>query len=255
MRPTSPRNVRYCWAAATGLLSTCASSRRAESRMSSPRTPTSGLAANVCCAACSRMSLSAATGTSSAMGCSSMRSLPLARPIVFADQQAQELGNEGGFRLAFDLQRAAELEQHPPAVLRLRREERRTCAHARARLDRRDEANLVQSIVEPGRRIRRDHAELHHHRGDQRQSEIAVGDRPAEWTLAFGARDIHMDPLAIAGAGSKGVDAVLVDHDPAGRTELAADELRRRRHTVLCDRHGLHLWQSAQILAQDLADV
>jgi hypothetical protein len=82
-----------------------------------------------------------------------------------------------------------------------------------------------------------------------------VGDRPAEWTLAFGARDIDMDPLPIAGAGGEGVDAVLVDHDPNGRTELAADELRRRGHTVLCDRHGPHLWQSAQILAKDLANV
>src|SRR5262249_7077526 len=159
-------NVRYCWAAATGLLSTCPSSRRAESRMSSPRTPTSGLAASVCCAACSRMSLSAATGASLAIWCSSRR-LPHARRIVFADEQAQEFGDERGFCLAFDLQRAVEPEQQPPAALQLGREERRPRAHARARLDRRDEANLVQSIIEPGRGIRRDHAELHHHRGDQ----------------------------------------------------------------------------------------
>jgi hypothetical protein len=86
---------------------------------------------------------------------------------VFADEQAQELGDEGGFRLVFDVQRAAELEQHPPAALRLGRKQRRTRAHARARLNRRYEANLVQSIIEPGRGIRRNHAELHHHRGDQ----------------------------------------------------------------------------------------
>src|SRR5262245_66427272 len=167
MRPSSPRNVKYCWAAATGLRSICVSSKCAESRMSSPRTPTSGLAANVCCAACSRMSFSAATGASLPMGCSSMRSLPLARRVAFADQQAQELGDEGGFRLAFDLKRAVELEQQPPATLRLDRDQVRTRAHARARLDRRDEANLIQAIIEPGRGIPRNHAELHHHRGDQ----------------------------------------------------------------------------------------
>ena len=51
---------------------------------------------------------------------------------MFADEQAQELGDEGGFRLPFDLQRAVELEQHAPAALRLNREEVR--ARARARL-------------------------------------------------------------------------------------------------------------------------
>src|SRR5262249_42384686 len=167
MRPSSPRNVKYCWAAATGLRSICASSKRAESRMSSPRTPTSGLAANVCCAACSRMSFSAATGASLAMGCSSMRSVPLVRRVAFADQQAQEFGDEGRFRLAFDLQRTAELEQHAPATLRLDRDKIGARAHARARFHWRDEADLVQAIVEPGCRIRRDHAEFHYHRGDQ----------------------------------------------------------------------------------------
>src|SRR5262249_24425632 len=161
------RNVRYCWAAATGLRSICASSKRAESRMSSPRTPTSGLAANVCCAACSRMSFSAATGASLVMECSSMRRLPLARRLAFADQQAQELGDKGGFLLAFDLQRAAELEQHPPAPLRLDRDKIGARAHARARFHWRDEADLVQAIVEPSCSIRRDHSEFHHHRGDQ----------------------------------------------------------------------------------------
>src|SRR5262249_10690224 len=227
MRPSSPSNVNYCWAAATGLRSICASSKRAESRMSSPRTPTSGLAANVCCAACSRMSFSAATGASLPMVCPSMRSLPLARRVAFADEQAQELGDEGGFFLAFDLQRAVELEQHPAAALHLDRDEVRACAHARARLDRRDEADLVQAIVEPSCSVGRDHAELHRHRGDQRQSQIAVGDRPAERALAPGALDIYVDPLPVASAGCEGVDAVLVDRDPIGRPELAADELRR----------------------------
>src|SRR5260370_38392014 len=109
------------------------------------------------------MSLSAETGASLAIGCSSVRSLPHARRIMLADQQAQELGDEGGFRLAFDLQRAIELEQHPLAALRLGRKQRRTRAHARTRLDWGDEANLVQSVIGPGPGVRRDYARLHHH--------------------------------------------------------------------------------------------
>ena len=43
--------------------------------------------------------------------------------IALADQHAQELGDQGGLRLAFDLQRALQLEQHPPTALRFGREE------------------------------------------------------------------------------------------------------------------------------------
>src|SRR5262245_38991597 len=142
MRPISVMNAKYCRAAAAGLLTICPSSNRAESRMSRPRTPTNGLADKVCCAACSRMSPSA-TRMSFAMGCSSRRT-------TFADQQAQELGDQGGLCLAFDLQHAVELEQHPPAALRLGGQEVCARAHARARLDRCDEADLVEPIVEPG---------------------------------------------------------------------------------------------------------
>src|SRR5262245_65716176 len=84
---------------------------------------------------------------------------------------------------------------------------------------------------------------------------MAMGDRPPEWTLAFRTLDIDVDPLPIAGAGGKGVDAILIDRDPAGRPELAADELRRARHGVLRHCHDRHLWQPAQIFAQDLAHV
>jgi len=74
--------------------------------------------------------------------------------IGLADEQAKELGNESGFCLAFDLERAIEPEQHAVLALRLNREQDRARAHTRARLDRRDEANLVQSIIESGCRVR-----------------------------------------------------------------------------------------------------
>src|SRR5262249_49766217 len=65
-----------------------------------------------------------------------------------------------------------------------------------------------------------------------------MGDWPPEWTLAFRTLDIDVDPLPIAGAGGKGVDAILIDRHPAGRPELAADELRRACHGILLHRHG-----------------
>jgi len=41
-----------------------------------------------------------------------------------------------------------------------------------------------------------------------------MGDRCAEWTFAFCAFDIDMDPLPIAGAGCELIDAVLTDRNP-----------------------------------------
>jgi hypothetical protein len=174
---------------------------------------------------------------------------------LLSNQQAQELGDQGRLRVAFDLQRAVELEQHPPTALRLGGEEVRSCTHACARLYRRDEADLLQSIVEPGRGVRRDYAELRHHCGDQRQVKKTVSNRPAEWAFAPRALDIDVDPLPIASAGCEPVDPALADRDPLGRPDLAANELRRCRHEVLSDFHDFRLWQPAQILAQDLAHI
>src|SRR6516225_9681795 len=116
MRPSSTSNSRYCCAAAMGLLRSCPSNKRAASAMSSPRTPTSGLAASVCCTACSRALLSASSSGSSVMVRGFMG-------IGLADEQAKELGNESGFCLAFDLERAIEPEQHAVLALRLNREQ------------------------------------------------------------------------------------------------------------------------------------
>ena len=80
--------------------------------------------------------------------------------------------------------------------MRLGGGEARAHAHACARLDRRNESDLVQPVIEPGRGIRRDHAELHHHRGDERQAEIAVRDRPADET-ANAIEDTSDDPEVV----------------------------------------------------------
>src|SRR5262249_2448298 len=238
IRASSAKNASDCRVAATGWLSIRASSKRVVSRMSWLRTPTSGLAARVCCTANSRMSASA-IGASCGKGSCVMAAPAISRRgRVFADEQAEELCDQSRLRRAFDLQRALEPEQHPPPALRSGREQLGARAQARAGLDGGDEADLVQSIVEPGRGVRRDHAELHHHGGDQRQREIAVGDRPAERAVAPGALGIDVDPLPIAGAVRELIDAFLVDRDPGCFSELAPDELWRGRHRVLRVCHG-----------------
>src|SRR5215510_15465536 len=75
--------------------------------------------------------------------------------MALADQHAQHVGDEGGLGFAFDLQRALKLEEHPSAALRLGCGEERAHAHTCARLDRRNEPDLVQSVIERTRGIRR----------------------------------------------------------------------------------------------------
>jgi hypothetical protein len=41
-----------------------------------------------------------------------------------------------------------------------------------------------------------------------------MGDRHAKRAFSFGAFDIDMDPLPIAGAGCELIDTVLTDRDP-----------------------------------------
>src|SRR5262249_35122778 len=107
------------------------SSTRAESKRSWARTPTSGLAASVCCTAWSGVALS-----SWVMG---------AAP---SDQHAQQLCDEGRLRFVLYLERAVQLEKQPSAVLRLGRDESRPAARPGVRLDRSDETDFVQAIIE-----------------------------------------------------------------------------------------------------------
>ncbi len=48
-------------------------------------------------------------------------------------------------------------------------------------------------------------------------------DRTAKRALSFRPFDVDMDPLMIAGAGRKGVDAWLVYRNPIGKAELMPD--------------------------------
>ena len=82
-----------------------------------------------------------------------------------------------------------------------------------------------------------------------------MGDRCAEWALAFCAFDIDMDPLPIAGAGCELIDAVLTDRNSFRYAQRAADKLRHRRHTVVWDCHAVSCLSGdrAEILAQNFA--
>src|SRR5262249_38396413 len=132
-----------------------------------------------------------------------------------------------------------ELEQHAPAALRIGGGEARSQTHACTGLDRSNKPGFVQAVVEGRGSIWWNDAELHDHRREQRQTEVAVGDRAAEWTLALRSLDIDMDPLAVAGADGELVDAILAHGDPVGDAELPPDEMRCRRHRIVenCRRH------------------
>src|SRR6516164_7192961 len=133
IRPSSPRKRRYSRAARPGLLIICPTSKRAESRISSSRTPTSGLAASVFCAACSRRSLSkpTAAGTSFAMAILT-QSTAYSRTLGFTDQHAQYLSNKGRLVLTLDFQRTLQFEQHAATALRFGGDEVGLQANARS---------------------------------------------------------------------------------------------------------------------------
>src|SRR6478736_3043524 len=112
IRPSSVRKRRYSRVATPGLLSICPNSKRAESRISSSRTPTSGLAASVFCAACSRRSSSKTTGAATSLAMAILaQSIAYSRTLGFTDQHAQHLSNEGRLVLTLDFQRALHFEQ------------------------------------------------------------------------------------------------------------------------------------------------
>src|SRR5262249_20631662 len=64
-----------------------------------------------------------------------------------------------------------------------------------------------------------------------------VRDWTAERAFTSGALDVHVDPLPIAGAGGKGVDAILIECDPFRHAELASGELRGGCHGILGGGH------------------
>src|SRR4029077_9866706 len=90
-------------------------------------------------------------------------------------------------------------------------------------LDLRDEAQAIEPIIER-------HCEIGDLRmvgrsmpSHQRQSQESVRDGGTDRQLALRALDVHMNELMIVGALGKFIDAILIDGEPFGRSELLAN--------------------------------
>src|SRR5271166_241012 len=65
-----------------------------------------------------------------------------------------------------------------------------------------------------------------------------MSDSGSERALTFCSLDIHMDPLMIASAFSELLDAMLVNSDPTGYTQLSPDELLDVGESESLAKHG-----------------
>ena len=105
-----------------------------------------------------------------------------------------------GLHAALDLVGAGQLGPAPDAA---------------AHRHRRREAGLVRAVVDAHRDVA--HLEQVGEEGvDQREGEVAVGDRPAERPV-LGPLGIDVDPLVVAGGVGERVDPLLGDLQPVGR--------------------------------------
>src|SRR5262245_27822416 len=135
---------------------------------------------------------------------------------------ADDLANQRRLVVAFDLDRHLGAHAHAVARHFLGARDPLADADARARLHRRDEADLVRAVVDAAASLG-NLEEARGHARDERESEIAVGDRLAAGHLALGALDVDVDPLVIAGRFRELVDHPLVDRHPLRRAKLRAD--------------------------------
>src|SRR3984893_16154246 len=161
------------------------------------------------------------------------------------DQKRQRLGDQGRLLRPLHFQRVQGLHDHLAAVSRLDSGERDAQPHARTSRHRRQEANLVDPVIQPRRGVTRDDTDLHSQRGHHRKRQIAVGDGAAERTFLLRPFDVHMNPLMIAGTGRKRVDTRLVDRNPTGNTEFMSNFLAQTgkgevAHACLLNHSRLH---------------
>src|SRR6266481_3103002 len=139
------------------------------------------------------------------------------------NQKRKRFGNQSRFFRSFDFQRVLRLHDHLSAVPGLDNRKNDAQPHAGARRHRCKEANLVDPVIQAGRCILGDDADLHGKRSDHGERQVTVRDRAAERAFPRGAFYVDMDPLTIAGAGRKGVNPLLVDCHPIGNAKLSPD--------------------------------
>src|SRR5262249_52885391 len=83
--------------------------------------------------------------------------------------------------------------------------------------------------------------QLKPHPIDQRERQVAVGDRRAERALLFRPLDVHVDPLVVAAQIGERVDVALSDLLPLTRADLLPHELLETVDSLDLDRrHAPH---------------
>src|SRR5208337_3242650 len=198
-------NENHCLTAICGWPIAALNTVCAASTKSRPRKPTIGLSARVCFIASS--AIASAAGASSAAF--AIERLPLPGRLL-RHQQRQGIRDQGWLVAVLDFNGVPGLDEELAVVLFVDIVEDDAQSDAPPGRHRRQKAHLVQAVVEAGRRVRRDDADVERQRTDQRQREIAVRDRSAEGTFPSGAVDIDVDPLTIAGAVGELVDPLLI---------------------------------------------
>src|SRR5580704_1298619 len=159
------------------------------------------------------------------------KSLPSAQPLRdvpcslaicsrCGNQQRQRFGDQRRLFRSLDFHCVQGLHDHLSAFSRLDPGEHDAQPHAGTCRHRRQEADLVDPVIQPGGGIARDDADLHRQWRHHRQRQIAMSDRTSERTFPLRPFNVDVNPLAVAGAGCKRVDAWLIYLDPIGKSEF-----------------------------------
>ena len=131
----------------------------------------------------------------------------------------QPLGYKGGFVTAFYF------HGHKPSYFILghilRREVR---ANANARGDGRDEAQLIESVIDAHLEVAANFDGAAREVGQQRNGKETVSDGRAERRFAASALDIDVDPLVVAGEVGEAIDHFLGDLYPVADSDFLAGE-------------------------------
>jgi len=96
------------------------------------------------------------------------------------------------------------------------------CADRSSHPNRCREPHLIEAVVQGGSEFA-DLQNLSYQNGSQRQSEVAVGDGPVEWSVD-GALGIGMDPLVVVRGIREQVDLLLGYLDPLSGAQRLTDQ-------------------------------
>src|SRR5882757_7925722 len=139
------------------------------------------------------------------------------------NQKRERFGNQRGLFRSLEFQRVLRLHDHLPAISRLDTCQSDAKPNARTGRHRGKKANLVDPVIQARRRIPGYDADLHGKGSDHGKRQVAVRDRATKGALPLRARNVDVDPLMIACAGRKRIDACLVNGHPIGDTKFLTD--------------------------------